>query len=67
MSEAKVSALIVAALAGVGLTLMLANALRDWGAALAVTVPLTLALGGVMALFASDGARKRDNKFPKGE
>ncbi len=61
------SALIVAALAGVGLTLMLANALRDWGAALAVTVPVTLVLGATMALFASDGDRKRDQKSPKDE
>jgi hypothetical protein len=67
MSEAKVSALIVAGLAGVGLTLTLANALRDLGAALAVTVPTTLVLGAGMALFASDGARKRADKSPKGE
>jgi hypothetical protein len=67
MSEAKVSALIVAALAGVGLTLMLANALRDLGAALAVTVPVTLVLGAVMVLFASDGVRKRDKTSAKGE
>jgi hypothetical protein len=67
MSEAKVSALIVAALAGVGLTLMLGQALRDWGAALAVTVPLTLVLGAGMALFASDGMRKGNKVSPKGK
>ena len=61
------SALIVAALAGVGLTLMLANALRDLVAALAIAVPISLALGAVMAVFASDGPRPPREQSKKGE
>ena len=61
------SALIVAALAGIGLTLMLANALRDLMAALVIAVPISLALGAVMAVFASDGPRQRREKSEKGE
>jgi hypothetical protein len=66
MLEAELSALILAALAGVGLTLMPADMLRDIGAAFAVGGAITLALGAVMAGFAGDGLKQRDEKSAKG-
>jgi hypothetical protein len=67
ISEARLSAILVAAAAGVGLTLVLANAFRDILFALYISVPVALVMGAVMALFASDQVKKRDDKSPKGE
>jgi energy-converting hydrogenase Eha subunit C len=67
MPEAKVSALIVAALVGVGLTLTLSAAFRDVSAAMSISVPVALALGAVMFLMASDEIRKGGDKPPKGK
>ena len=67
VSEAKISALAVSVLTGAGLTFMLNTALRDLGSALAISVPITLVMGVVMALLASDDIKKRDDKPPKGE
>ncbi len=72
ISEAKLSALAVSALTGVGLTMFLNTALRDLGSALAISVPVTLVMGGVMTLFASDNIKKggekpSKNKANKGE
>lgn len=65
IGEAKISAVIVAGLAGVGLTLMFAEALRSLTTALAISAPVTLVLGLAMFLTASDEARKTDDKSEK--
>ena len=62
IGEAKISALVVSALTGVGLTLMLNQALRDLGIALSITVPVTLVMGAVLFLFASDNIKKGDER-----
>lgn len=72
ISEAKLSAIIVSLLTGVGITMFLNNAMRDLGSALAISVPVTLVMGGVLALFASDNIKKggdkpSKNKAKKGE
>jgi hypothetical protein len=72
IGEAKVSALLVAALAGVGLTLMFSEALRSLTTALSISVPTTLVLGLVMFLTASDevkktGGDKPENQMTKGK
>jgi predicted histidine transporter YuiF (NhaC family) len=67
ISEAKLSALLVAALVGVGLTMTFGAAFRDVGAALAIAVPVALILGLVMALFATDEIRKGGDKPPQKE
>ncbi len=68
LSEAKISALLVSVLTGVGLTLVLAEALRSLAFALTFTVPITLVMAAVLALFASDNIRKsgsaRSQKSP---
>jgi hypothetical protein len=65
--EAKLSALFVSALTGIGLTLFLNQALRDLGTTLAITVPITLVMGAVFFVFASDNIKKGGDKPPKGE
>ena len=65
--EARISALAVAALTGVGLTIMLNTALRDLGFALTISVPVTLAMGAVLVLFASDNGKKGGETPPKGK
>ncbi len=72
ISEAKLSAIIVSLLTGVGITMFLNNAMRDLGSALAISVPVTLVMGGVLTLFASDNIKKggdkpSKNKAKKGE
>lgn len=72
ISEAKLSAIIVSLLTGVGITMFLNNAMRDLGSALAISVPVTLVMGGVLTLFASDNIKKggdkpSKNKANKGE
>ena len=57
IGEAKINALAVSALTGVGLTLMLGQALRDVGYALTISVPVTLVMGGVLFLFANDNIK----------
>jgi hypothetical protein len=64
IDEAKLSALGVSLLAGVGLTLFLSQATKDLGFALSITVPVTLIMGGVMFLFASDNIKKGGEKPP---
>jgi hypothetical protein len=66
-SEARISAAVVSLLTGVGLTLMLNTALRDLGAALAISVPVTLVMGAGLMLFASDNVKKGGNEPPKGK
>ncbi len=67
IDEAKLSALIISALTGIGLTLFLNRALRDLGTVLAITVPVTLVMGAVLFVFASDNIKKGGDKPPKGE
>jgi preprotein translocase subunit SecY len=67
IDEAKLSALVISALTGVGLTLFLNQALRDLGTVLAITVPVTLVMGAVLFVFASDNIKKGGDKPPKGE
>ena len=67
IDEAKLSALVISALTGIGLTLFLNQALRDLGAVLAITVPVTLVMGAVLFVFASDNIKKDGDKPPKGE
>jgi hypothetical protein len=64
ISEAKISAIAVSLLTGVGLTLVLSQALRDLGGALAISVPITLIMGGVLALFATDSIKKGRDASP---
>jgi len=67
IGEAKISALAVAALTGVGLTFMLNTALRDLGFALTISVPVTLMMGAVLVLLASDNNKKGGETPPKGK
>ncbi|OYW89319.1 MAG: hypothetical protein B7Z22_00525 [Hyphomonas sp. 32-62-5] len=67
ISEAKLSAIAVSLVTGIGITLFLNQALRDLGSALAISVPVTLVMGGVMTLFASDNIKKGGEKPPKNE
>ena len=67
IDEAKLSALVISALTGIGLTLFLNQALRDLGTVLAITVPVTLVMGAVLIVFASDNIKKDGDKPPKGE
>ncbi len=65
IDEAKISALVVSALTGVGLTMFLNSALRDLGSALAISVPASLVMGAVQFIFASDNIKKsRDKTSP---
>jgi hypothetical protein len=64
MGEAKISALVVSALTGVGLTLMLNQGFRDLGFALSISGPVTLVMGAVLFLFASDNIKKRGEQPP---
>jgi hypothetical protein len=67
IGEAKLSALVVSLLTGVGLTLFLSQALRSLSFALTISVPITLVMGAVLFLFASDNIKKGGQKLPKGE
>jgi hypothetical protein len=67
IDEAKLSALVISALTGIGLTLFLNQALRDLGTVLTITVPVTLVMGAVLFMFASDNIKKNGDKPPKGE
>jgi hypothetical protein len=58
---------VISALTGIGLTLFLNQALRDLGTVLAITVPVTLVMGAVLFVFASDNIKKDGDKPPKGE
>lgn len=58
IGEARISALAVSALTGLGLTLTLNTALRDLGFALSISVPVMLVMGTVLFLFASDNIKK---------
>jgi hypothetical protein len=65
IGEAKISALLVAGLAGAGLTLMFAAALRSFTTALSISVPITLVLGIAMFLTASDEVKDKGRDKPK--
>lgn len=67
IGEAKLSALLVSALTGAGLTLTLNQVLRDLGFVLTITVPITLVMGAILFLFASDNIKKGGDKPPKGK
>jgi dihydrodipicolinate synthase/N-acetylneuraminate lyase len=69
IGEAKISALVVAGLTGVALTLTLKEALRSWTTAMSIAVPAAAVLGVVMFLMASDDIKKKggDEKPPKGK
>jgi len=58
IGEAKISALLVAGLTGVALTLTLKEALRSWTTAMSISVPAALVLGVAMFLMASDNIKK---------
>ena len=66
IGEAKISALLVAGLTGVALTLTLKEALRSWTTAMSIAVPAAAVLGVVMFLMASDDIKKKggDTKPP---
>lgn len=64
IDEAKISALLVSALTGVGLTMFLNSALRDLGSALAISVPAALVMGAVLFVFASDTIKKGGKNPP---
>jgi hypothetical protein len=66
IGEAKISALVVAGLTGVALTVTLKEALRSWTTAMSISVPAALVLGVVMFLMASDSIKKKggDTKPP---
>jgi hypothetical protein len=66
IGEAKISALVVAGLTGVALTVTLKEALRSWTTAMSISVPAALVLGVVMFLMASDSIKKKggDTKSP---
>jgi hypothetical protein len=59
IGEAKISALLVAGLTGLALTLTLKEALRSWTTAMSISVPAAVVLGVVMFLMASDDIRKK--------
>jgi hypothetical protein len=59
IGEAKISALVVAGLTGLALTLTLKEALRSWTTAMSIAVPAAAVLGVVMFLMASDNIKKK--------
>ena len=65
MSEAKLSAILVALLTGIGITMTLTAAYRDLGSALAISVPVALVMGVVLAIFATDQIKKGGDKPQK--
>ena len=65
ISEAKLSAIIVALLTGVGITMTLTTAYRDLGSALAIAVPVALVMGAVLVIFATDEIKKGGDKQPQ--
>jgi hypothetical protein len=67
IGEARISAIAVSILTGIGLTFMLNTALRDMGFALSISVPATLVMGAVLFVFASDNIKKGGNQPPKGK
>jgi hypothetical protein len=66
IGEAKISALVVAGLTGVALTVILQEALRSLTTAMSISVPAAAVLGVVMFLMASDDIEKKggDGKPP---
>ena len=58
IGEARISAIAVSILTGIGLTFMLNSALRDVAFAMSISVPVTLVMGAVLFLFASDDIKK---------
>jgi hypothetical protein len=66
ISEAKLSALIVALLAGAGLLMVFGRLLGFWYA-MAIIVPVIAVMATVMLLFASDIVKKGGDGPPKGK
>jgi hypothetical protein len=64
IGEARISAIAVSILTGIGLTFMLTTALRDIGFALSISAPVTLVMGAVLFLFASDDIKKGGEEPP---
>ena len=64
IGEARISAIAVSILTGIGLTFMLNTALRDMGFALSISVPATLVMGAVLFVFASDNIKKGGKEPP---
>jgi hypothetical protein len=64
IGEARISAIAVSILTGVGLTFMLNTALRDFGFALSISGPVTLVMGAVLFVFASDNIKKGGDEPP---
>ncbi|MFT3724391.1 MAG: hypothetical protein QM773_12470 [Hyphomonadaceae bacterium] len=64
IGEARISAIAVSILTGIGLTLMLNSALRDLSFATSISVPVTLVMGAVLFLFASDDIKKGGREPP---
>ena len=50
IGEARISAIAVSILTGIGLTFMLNSALRDFSFAMSISVPVTLVMGAVLFL-----------------
>ena len=65
MSEARLSALVVAGLTGVGLTMIFSQSFRDIQMGLMIGVPVAVVMGAVLALFASDDVKKKSGKSPE--
>lgn len=64
IGEARISAIAVSILTGIGLTFMLNAALRDLGFAVSIAGPVTLVMGAVLFLFASDDIKKGGKEPP---
>jgi hypothetical protein len=65
IGEARMSALIVAALTGVILTILLAQAFRSVTMALSMSLPVAGVMGLVMFFMASDRVKKGGEKPPQ--
>jgi hypothetical protein len=65
IGEARMSALIVAGLTGVILTILLAQAFRSLTMALSISVPVAVVMGVAMFFMASDRVKKGGAKPPE--
>jgi hypothetical protein len=65
MSEARLSALVVAGLTGVGLAMIFSQAFRDIQMGLMIGAPVAVVMGAVLALFASDDVKKKSGGKPQ--
>jgi hypothetical protein len=65
IGEARISAIAVSLLTGIGLTFMLNAGFRDLGFVLSISAPVTLVMGAVLFLFASDDIKKGGKEPPE--